>query len=122
MSFRLVRGRQRQAGRVAVLRGPLVFSLNPGSEASLVALDPAALGRFTLDHDALEFVTDNSVRPGGVACRAGAWKTGYGTEPKRDLQLRLTGFTDPNARATYFRLRDMTAAVDDELLGPRARP
>ena len=29
MQWRLVRGRQRQAGRVAVMRGPLVFCLNP---------------------------------------------------------------------------------------------
>jgi len=29
MSWRLVKGRQRQAGRVAVMRGPQVFCLNP---------------------------------------------------------------------------------------------
>ncbi len=119
MSFRLVRGRQRQAGRAAVLRGPLVFSLNPAGDASLAKQDPEDLGRYALDPAALEFAADESIRPGGVACRASAWKPGYGTQPKHDLQLRLTEFADPNARATYFRLRDMTAAVDDELLGAR---
>ena len=121
MDFRLVRGRQRQSGRVAVLRGPLVFSLNPSIDAAMAKLDSADLGRYALDRGSLEFTADDSVRPGGVACRAGAWKPGYSTQAKHELQLRLTEFADPNARATYFRVRDLSVAVDDELLAP-ARP
>lgn len=118
MDVRLVRGRARQAGRVAVLRGPLVFSLDPVREAALQGLDAADLGRFTLDPEALEVVPDETVHPGGVAVRAGAWKPGYGTEKKHDLRLMLTEFADPAARATYFKLRDLSAARGDELLGP----
>ncbi|MBI4623747.1 MAG: glycoside hydrolase family 127 protein, partial [Verrucomicrobia bacterium] len=35
MAWRLVKGRQRQAGRVAVMRGPQVFCLNPAGNAEL---------------------------------------------------------------------------------------
>lgn len=116
MPFRLVRGRARQAGRVAVMRGPLVFCLNPAQRQDLARLDAADLGRYTLDPGSLELVRDDSVRPGGVACRAGAWIPGYGTKSQHDLQLLLTEFPDPGGRATYFRLRDFTAAVPDEIL------
>lgn len=116
MRFRLVRGRQRQAGRAALMRGPLVFCLNPSQEKSLESQDAADLGRYVLDPSSFEQIRDDSVRPGGVACRAGAWKPGYGTAPKPDLQLLLTEFPDPGGRATYFRLRDLSVAAADELL------
>ncbi len=38
MAWRLVQGRQRQAGRVAVMRGPQVFCLNPAQDATLAKL------------------------------------------------------------------------------------
>jgi hypothetical protein len=117
----LVRGRQQQAGRVAVLRGPLVFALNPAQNGQLAKLDAADLARFTLDAQGLSVTPDASVRPGGTAVRAGAWKPGYGTQAKHDLELLLTEFADPGASATYFRLRDLAAAVDDELAGRRTR-
>ena len=118
LPFRLVRGRQRQAGRVAVMRGPLVFCLDPSQQKSLESLDAADLQRFTLDPASLEVVRTDALHPGGVACRAGAWKPGYGIAAKHDLTLVLTEFPDPAGRATFFRLRDMSAAVDDELLTP----
>jgi uncharacterized protein len=43
MPWRLVQGRQRQAGRVAVMRGPQVFCLNPAQNADLAELDGAEL-------------------------------------------------------------------------------
>lgn len=121
MDVRMVLGRQQQAGRAAVLRGPQVFTLDPAREPSLANLDAADLSRFTLDPASLEVVSDSSVRPGGIAVRAGAWKPGYGTQAKHDLRLTLTEFPDPNARATYFKLRDLTAARGDELLGSHRR-
>ncbi len=117
MSPRLVLGRQRQAGRVAVMRGPQVFCLNPGQDQGLAKLDGADLGRYTLDARALEVVPDHSVHPNGVAIRAGAWKPGYGTAPKHDLILTLTEFADPGGQATYFKLRDLAPAVPDEIRG-----
>lgn len=115
MSPRLVRGRQRQAGRAAVLRGPIVYALNPIQNPELAKLDAADLGRFTIDPGSLELVSDRAVRPGGTGIRAGAWRPGYGTAAKHDLTVTLTEFPDPGATATYFRLRDLSVAVDDEL-------
>lgn len=116
MQPRLVLGRQRQAGRVAVMRGPQVFCLNPAQDRTLANLDAAELGRYALDPQSLAVVADHSVHPNGVAIRAGAWKPGYGTAPKHDLVFTLTEFADPNGQATYFKLRDLAPAVPDELV------
>jgi hypothetical protein len=119
MKPRLVLGRQQQAGRAAVMRGPQVYALNPAQRAELAELDAADLSRFTLDAASLELIRDASVRPEGTAIRAGAWKPGYGTAAKQDLTLVLTEFPDPGATATYFKLRDLGVAVPDELHRPR---
>jgi hypothetical protein len=117
MDWRLVRGRKRQSGRVAVMRGPVVFCLNPAQDKRLADLDGADLGRITLDPQSLgEPVKDDSVRPDGLACHVEAWKPGYRVARPGDLTLVLTEFPDPGGRATYFRLQDLSAAVDDELL------
>jgi hypothetical protein len=98
------------------MRGPLVYCLNPASEQALRGFDAADLGRFTLDPASLEEAPDSTVRPSGTKIRAGAWKPGHGLQVKPDLTLQFTEFADPGGIATYFRLRDMTAAVDDELI------
>ncbi len=121
MAIRLVRGRQQQAGRVAVMRGPIVYALNPMRYAETAKLDAADLCRYVLDPASLTLASDASVRPDGTAVRAGAWRPGYGTQPKHDLELTLTEFPDPDARATYFRLRDLSPAVEDELTTPAKR-
>jgi len=115
MPIRLVKGRRRQAGRAAVMRGPLVFCLNPSADKVLAGLDGADLGRFTLDPASMEVVPDDSVRPDGVACRVGAWKPDHSLGPKPPLRLRFTEFPDPGGLATYFRLRDLELATSDEL-------
>jgi DUF1680 family protein len=117
MEWRLVRGRERQAGRVAVMRGPLVFCLDPAQNPQLAKLDPADLGQLRIDPASLgEPVADDSVRPDGLACEAGFWKGGFGLGSKHDYTLRLTEFPDPDGRATYFSLRDPAVAEDDALL------
>lgn len=119
MPWRLVQGRKRQAGRVAVMRGPMVFCLNPAQDERLAKLDGADLGRITLDPESLgEPVADDSVRPGGVACRVQAWKPSYAFKRPGDLALLLTEFADPGGKATYFRLQDLSVGVEDELLSP----
>jgi len=73
MPLRLVRGRQAQAGRVAVMRGPRVFCLNRARNADLektdlrlITIDPATLtGPFP----------DDALRPGGLICKVKAWET-----------------------------------------------
>ena len=117
MPWRLVRGRQRQAGRVAVMRGPLVFCLNPDGNEKLAEYDGADLGQITLDPESLgEPVPDDSVRPGGLACPVEGWKPGYACNRPGDLKLKLTEFVDPGGQAVYFRLQDFDVAVEDELL------
>jgi len=103
------------------MRGPAVFCLNPSSDKSLTGLDGADLGRYTVDPASLEQIKSDSVRPGGVACRVGAWRPSHSLGARHELQLTLTEFPDPGGRATYFRLRDLAGAVDDELLGSGRR-
>ncbi len=119
MSWRLVRGRQRQAGRVAVMRGPQVFCLNPAQDPALAKLDGTDLGYLALDPDSLGSpIRSDAVRPGGLACKVSAWKPGFSLAAKADYELVLTEFPDPGGKATYFRLRDFSAAVPDELFTP----
>jgi hypothetical protein len=122
MPWRLVHGRQRQAGRVAVMRGPQVFCLNPAQNPDLEKLDGAELGYIALQPASLAApVPDTSVRPDGLGCRVQAWKPGFGLSPKTDYELILTEFPDPEGKATYFRLRDFSGAVNDELSKPLIR-
>ena len=120
MPWRLVKGRQRQAGRVAVMRGPQVFCLNPAQNPALAKLDGADLGYLALDPQSLgEPVRNDAVRPGGLGCKVSAWNAGFGLGTNADYELVLTEFPDPDGRATYFRLRDYRVAVEDELFAGR---
>jgi hypothetical protein len=112
MSWRLVKGRQRQAGRAAVMRGPQVFCLNPTQDATLAKLDGTDLGHLALDPDSLGTpIRSDAVRTGGLACKVSAWKPGFGLAAKAGYELILTEFPDPGGKATYFRLRDFSAAI-----------
>jgi len=122
MPWRLVKGRQRQAGRVAVMRGPQVFCLNPAQNAAHAKLDGTELGYLALDPSSLaDPVKSDAVRPGGIGCRVRAWKPGFSLATKADFELTLTEFPDPDGKATFFRLRDFSVAVDDEVLAGRIR-
>lgn len=122
MAWRLVKGRQRQAGRVAVMRGPQVFCLDPRPNQALAKLDGVEMGLLALDPASLgEPVVSDAVRPGGVGCRVQAWKPGFAVGQKGDYSLTLSEFPDPEGRATYFRLRDYSVAVDDELILKKAK-
>ena len=116
MPWRLVNGRQRQAGRAAVMRGPMVFCLNPAQHPDLNKQDGADLERLLIDPSSLKLVADDSVRPGGMGCRVGMWRSSFGLGGKADYELTLSEFADPGGRATYFRLREPGMAVDDGLL------
>lgn len=115
MKWRLVKGRQAQAGRVAVMRGPLVFCLRRSCHEKLAKID---LRLIVIDPDSLqEPVADDSVHPGGVACRLQAWEPGaWYPLSKKTLDLTLTEFADPAGEAVYFKVPDPKAAafVDDE--------
>jgi DUF1680 family protein len=120
MAWRLVKGRQRQAGRVAVMRGPQVFCLDPAQNPALAKLDGTELGYLALNPDSLgEPVRNTAVRPDGLGCGVQMWKAGFGLGKKADYELTLTEFPNSEGRATYFRLRDYSVAVDDELFSGR---
>jgi len=137
MSWRLVRGRKSQKGRVAVLRGPMLFCLDP---KQLVAMNPSLAKRINqlpggqeglkarqallsktvrglrLDPRSLgRPLKDETVRPDGLACPARAWSPGTSTAVSPDLKLLLTEFADPGGKATYFLVPDVSTAVHDEL-------
>jgi hypothetical protein len=122
MPWRLVKGRQAQAGHVAVMRGPVVFCLNRDRHKSLDL--PKDLRTLVIAPTSLAGpVPDNSVRPDGLACLVRAFRPG--SQPpaaKAELELLLTEFPDPGGEATFVLVPDLTAPepVDDELhgLGP----
>ena len=119
---------------VAVMRGPQVFCLTrsgiaragedpkqplaEGVLADRAAVDSTDLRLLTIDPKSLEGpFPDDSVRPGGVACRVKAWSAGkwYPVEAP-DLSLTLVEFPHPDGEAIYFQVPDPNAAplVDDE--------
>ncbi len=121
MEWRWVKGRQAQAGRVALMRGPLVFCLNPSRHKELAG---ANLRQLWIVPETLEGpFDDESVRPGGMIARVKGWKPGVGRNigmEKPDVTLELTEFPDAGGEVTYFRVpnpRD-THFMDDELLAP----
>ena len=117
MKWRLVLGRKRQAGRAAVMRGPLVYCLNPAQDEALAKLDAADLNRLVILPATLEGpVPDEAARPGGTACRLRASNEGYEVGDRGNLRLTLTEFPDPQGKNVYFRLADLSAAVPDELV------
>jgi uncharacterized protein len=117
MTWRLVLGRKRQAGRVAVMRGPLVYCLNPAQNATLKNQDAADVGGAMLHPASLrDAPADSASGSTGVCCAVTAGSAGYNMWLSGDLSLRLTPFPDPNGKVVYFRLPDFSIAVPDELL------
>ena len=119
MNWRFVRGRMIQDGRVALLRGPVLFTFSDQLNAGVLkkcpnprdlVLDPASIG---------DPIPDDSVRPNGQKVVVKAW-----TNPERTgdpVDVVLTEFVDPNGIGVYFKvpnLRDTRPVriMDDELL------
>jgi DUF1680 family protein len=119
MEWRLVLGRERQAGRVALMRGPQLFCLDPLQEKSLANLDPSDIGRIVVDLASLdpEPVNSNVVRPDGIGCSLKAGNVPMFLGNSRNLSLVFTEFADPAGKCTYFRVPDLSEAVPDELTG-----
>lgn len=118
MAWRAIRGRKAQAGRVAVMRGPLLFCLNPQKQDGL---DPDSMKLLRLDVSSLELgEPDQTVRPNGLTCRASFWKPeDYNAAGPPELHFTLTEYADPGAEWTYFLVPNPEAdgAVEDELAG-----
>ena len=71
MQWRLVKGRKAQAGRAAVMRGPVLYTLNPELNKHI---KPQDIKLLRLDPGSMPALIDSSyVRPEGLACRVKAW-------------------------------------------------
>jgi hypothetical protein len=113
MAWRWIRGRKRQEGRAALMRGPLLFCLSRARNSSVGDTD---LGGITIAPDSTSGpVEDATVRPDGLACRVKAWSPGRKVSASPDLDLVLTEFADPDCEATYFRVPTDAVCTDDEL-------
>ena len=103
MPWRLVRGRQAQEGKVAVMRGPVVYCFNP--QRNVEGPAPDAL---TIDASRIGAVRrDDSIRPNGAACDIAL---GGGRKAS------LTEYPDPGGQAIYFRAAPGAKTVADELI------
>ena len=122
MPWRFVKGRQAQAGKVAILRGPVVFGLSPSRDKALKGISLATLN---IDTSSIEGpLADPTVRPDGMACKIRAWRPTkgalgmlYDLKKPGQLQLYLTELPDPAIEAIYFRVPDPVGKElsDDEL-------
>lgn len=115
MPWRFIGGRKSQEGRVALMRGPVVYCIGTANNGDLLKqyeqpgeliLDPASLGAP---------VSDTSVRPDGLKVAAKAWAPGMETKDAAPLDVVLTEFVDPTCITTYFRLPSLMVGVEDEL-------
>lgn len=113
MQFRFVKGRQRQAGRAALMRGPLVYTLDPSQESNVAKTDTVDIGRIYLIPSTVgPVLKDDTSRVGGTAVSI---RVDYETANRGEHTLTLKEFPDPAGRCIYFRLSDPEYAVEDEL-------
>jgi len=117
MSWRLIKGRKSQAGRVAVMRGPMLYCLNPERQEDF---DPEIMRLMWLDPSSLKLSgKDESIRPDGLACEASFWNpNNYNAASKANIKLILTEYADPGCKATYFLVpnSEEDTLTDDELI------
>lgn len=117
MPWRLVRGHATQEGKVALLRGPVVYCIGTAQNAQLIEEYPEP-GQLRIDPESLgEPIADASIRPNGLKVVAKAWPPGDDRAGPAPLTVVLTEFVDPSGIATYFHASDPTRTVEDELVG-----
>lgn len=119
MNWRFVRGRMIQDGRVALLRGPVLFTFSDALNADVLkkcpkprdlVLDPTSIGNPILD---------DRIRPDGQKVIVKSWTT---PECAGDpVDVVLTEFVDPDGIDVYFKVPNLDDTrplriVDDELL------
>jgi hypothetical protein len=101
-----------QSGLAALMRGPVVYCLDPAKNPSLPKFDVSFLKSLALDP---RTVTDlpNGDPLGGMACRVQA----FNEVTDQSYWLTLTQFPNPGGVNVYFHLTDMSVAAPDELVG-----
>ncbi len=108
MPWRLVRGKINQAGRVAVMRGPILYTLTREMNPQLDGVD---LRQIQLDPE--------SISENGGRLHAKGWLPGTESTQPHDTEFVLTQFTDPAGEMSYFLVPDPRTGSDDELLKTR---
>jgi len=119
MNWRFVRGRMIQDGRVALLRGPVLFTFSDQLNAAVLKKCPNPRD-LVLDPGSIrDPIRDDSIRPDGQKVVVKAWTTPERTgEP---VDVVLTEFIDPNGIGVYFKVPNLkdtrpVRIMDDELL------
>lgn len=124
MSVRTVRGRKRQSGRFAVMRGPVVYALDthtipafktiPAYEAqTIMMMDPT---RLTYANGTISAVVSTVEWAVGIADVS----VDRASADNNVCKVLLRPFCDENVNLTYFRAPNIEADCreDDELFGP----
>lgn len=126
MEFRFVKGRKRNAGRVALMRGPIIYGLNLEKNPEATANGKRGyndLRRILLDPSTLsEVQPDESVRLNGTSVYISGWREEHSglANRKHEFTLKLTEFPDPGSQFIYFKIPDYSIEVPDEIMEPEA--
>jgi DUF1680 family protein len=133
MKARFVRGRQLQAGKVALMRGPVIFCFSPSRQAARYPVyagqgaNPTeiqqsiddAVSKTKIDWTTLsQPIADATLRAEGQAIEVHAWGPASDRNKPADLTLLLTEFIDPTGTQTYWPSDPASASVEDELFVP----
>lgn len=114
MPWRIIRGRTKQEGHVAVMRGPVVYCLSAERNTGLGS--GVDLSEITIDPSSVEGpMRDDTVRPDGLKCSLRAWRGECDSKQQPDLDLHLTEFPEPSGEAVYL-IPSKDIAIDDELI------
>lgn len=113
MEVRTVLGRQRQAGRFAVMRGPVVYGLNLASLQAFRGREPLDAAT-ALMMDPLSLAYAN----GRIKARVSTNDAAVGVAGASSADAELVPFADEDVTLTYFRAPDIkrTVTANDELL------
>ncbi len=119
MTWRLLRGRALQDGRVVLLRGPIVYCIGKDQNAELLAEYPEPRNLVIDPASITESARDDSIRPGGLKVIAKAWLN-QDCSGKR-VDVTLTEFIDPSGQDVDFRVPDLADTsplrlADDEIV------
>jgi len=123
MQFRFIRGRASQVGRAAILRGPVLFTLNPQRNPDFAAHPDFSPRELMFHPDEIQpAAPDASVRPNGIAATINAWTPGHHQFwphiPRKPLTL--TEYPDAGGQNIYFLVPNPESPKleDDELVAP----
>jgi uncharacterized protein len=130
MKIRLVQGRKLQKGKVAVMRGPVLFCFSPSRHAKQYPVFAGkgakpeeirksiveAVGKMKFDWSTLgKVVPDAAIRPDGQTLEVRAWGPDADRSKPADMTLLLTEFIDPTGEFTYLPCDDPKVGVKDDL-------